>query len=330
MLPALSGLARRFVVAFDESSDGGNSDEKLYAAGLWRPDLHRWLTWALDNERACPYQPLEDVQRDACEPDTYVAPSWSWVGRRQAVNMATMSNRGIPEIDTDDNDDNVKIIARVVDFVCEACTADEFGQMAASATLMMETKVVCLGESHVVTVSLAHRPEAAQGKFSSATLTVDLGSDMPLEMHLDWAYTVINGDTTWQHLTLALIGYYMPEVVMKGPAGWRQVSVWAGAVSRDRRPTFCESRDLLRASGKVTHDESIMGSRCHLRSEGGGDVQGDLMACVRDMPERGTHHVSAFRRMERWKSRGSRTCTISASRTYQYSNPNMIHRQPCQ
>ncbi|KAI1826769.1 heterokaryon incompatibility protein-domain-containing protein [Xylaria intraflava] len=72
ILPALSGLAKVFEERLDD----------MYVAGLWRSNLACGLSWYHHREVGPQHNSLPELLSALTNRDSYIAPSWSWAGRR--------------------------------------------------------------------------------------------------------------------------------------------------------------------------------------------------------------------------------------------------------
>lgn len=72
VLPAISGLAKHFADA--------TQDE--YVVGLWKRDIVRGLMWSYCLSPGPPLMGLNKLLAQFNSPSFYIAPSWSWIGRR--------------------------------------------------------------------------------------------------------------------------------------------------------------------------------------------------------------------------------------------------------
>ncbi|CAH0045024.1 unnamed protein product [Clonostachys solani] len=71
-LPAISGLARYFSIVL--------ADE--YIAGLWKRDMIRGLIWSYCRYPGTGFYGINDLLERLNQRAPYIAPSWSWIGRR--------------------------------------------------------------------------------------------------------------------------------------------------------------------------------------------------------------------------------------------------------
>lgn len=119
-LPAISGLAKQFVAAFERV---GNPNEQ-YLAGLWRSNLARSLIWSIedDRDRVGRYDVIE-VRR----PKAWRAPSWSSVSVEGPVR--------IPQISS------FRSAIKVLEASTEPSTLDPYGQVA-SGNIVARGRVV--------------------------------------------------------------------------------------------------------------------------------------------------------------------------------------------
>ncbi|VUC31898.1 unnamed protein product [Clonostachys rosea] len=71
-LPAISGLARYFSTVLEDE----------YIAGLWKKDMIRGLIWSYCRYPGTGFYSLKDLLKRLNQRAQYIAPSWSWIGRR--------------------------------------------------------------------------------------------------------------------------------------------------------------------------------------------------------------------------------------------------------
>ncbi|TVY56194.1 hypothetical protein LCER1_G002513 [Lachnellula cervina] len=119
-LPAISGLAKQFVAAFERV---GNPNEQ-YLAGLWRSNLARSLIWSIedDRDRVGRYDVIE-VRR----PKAWRAPSWSSVSVEGPVRIPQISG--------------FRSAIEVLEASTEPSTLDPYGQVA-SGNIVARGRVV--------------------------------------------------------------------------------------------------------------------------------------------------------------------------------------------
>ncbi|CZS98638.1 uncharacterized protein RAG0_07280 [Rhynchosporium agropyri] len=114
ILPALSGLAKRFQAA-------GSGE---YLAGLWREDLPLSLLWEARGPRPKPYR----------------APSWSWA----SIDTSIAGSSLITESTTDSKASApTNILATIHDAFCESSVADPTGRVSAGR-LTLSGKIVTI------------------------------------------------------------------------------------------------------------------------------------------------------------------------------------------
>ncbi|KAK7212664.1 hypothetical protein V2G26_019842 [Clonostachys chloroleuca] len=87
-LPAISGLARYFSTVL--------ADE--YIAGLWKRDMLRGLIWSYCTYPGTSFPHINDLLKRLSQRNPYIAPSWSWIGRRNVdmdLYRSVQDTRGV-------------------------------------------------------------------------------------------------------------------------------------------------------------------------------------------------------------------------------------------
>lgn len=123
MLPALSGLARKFAGFYKAADPSGEAPE--YLAGMWRPNLVKSSLWAVEDDF---YSDGRDEEVVICRrPREWRAPSWSWVSMEGLVSIVPL--RGF------------RSCVEVVDVECMRSSVDLYGEVK-SGKLAVRGRVI--------------------------------------------------------------------------------------------------------------------------------------------------------------------------------------------
>lgn len=197
LFPALSGLAKEFSLQFGSQQ---------YVAGLWRKELFKRLMWRVEAKEiksADANLSFESLLKGLCG-QQYIGPSWSWVGREQAIQPCARGTSG----DVVDNGESAIAFPayKNMESSVTPLTKNTFGRIS-TARLILETSVYPLANG-------IHLPDV-QPSIDSYELRNGLsvylgGKDGPwCQLEVDWN---IAGDKEVLHsLTLALLGTSTPS-----------------------------------------------------------------------------------------------------------------------
>ncbi|KAK2596933.1 hypothetical protein N8I77_012814 [Diaporthe amygdali] len=200
LLPALSGLARLF----------SRAARSNYIAGMWESELYRELMWRIQPPYEQPFavpSSLNSLVDILNSQSPFVAPSWSWVGRKQTITPCSeWEECGLPDFGGG-NVSRPRYTLLKATVTPEA--EDEFGRIT-NAVLSLETHAFLLG------FDFEKDPEDpmlrwGRSKDSFYNLYID-GRDGPrLRLMLDWLPPEVEWDPSQEKevmsgLMLALIG----------------------------------------------------------------------------------------------------------------------------